>query len=321
MELDVCGSGALNWDIFFRVESLSQLPLKTASPGSEIVLPRKEFLFLLEYLYKAGEFLFEGGGGSSANTIFALGIWGFKCAFFSITGKDEFGKKILKEFEKAGISTEYISQKGKTSLALIILDEKKDRFIVVSPGDCENYICEILKREIPEPMLWHFSSFASSYGQEFQKELLKKVKKKSKISFDPGEIYAKKGKSFFIPFVKFCKFFFITQKELELFSFSPEELFDLGVEKIFLKKGKEGAELITPEKKIIESAVTIKEVIDNTGAGDYFNAGVIAGTLMGLEDEKILKLGIYSAGLSLRSYGRSGCMSKKEFEFYVNLLK
>jgi ribokinase len=323
MKFDICGSGALNWDIFYQVEDLSELPLKNALPGSEFVLSRKDFFNLLDYLQKKGKFLFEGGGGSSANTIFALGLWGFRCTLFSITGDDEFGKKILKELEKAEVSTEYMLQKAETSLALIILDKKKDRFIAVSPGNCENYISELFKNEFPETKLWHFSSFASSEGQNFQKELISRLrdKKHTKVSFDPGEVYARKGKEFFLPFLKRCNLLFITKKELNLFSFDVKELLKLGVEKVFLKKGKEGAELISAEGRFMERALSVKKVVDNTGAGDYFNAGVLAGILKGLRDVQILKLGIYSAGISLRNYGRAGCLSKKEFENYINLVK
>ena len=42
---DFAGCGALNWDIFFEVEDLSELKIEhlKISPGREVVLERKRF--------------------------------------------------------------------------------------------------------------------------------------------------------------------------------------------------------------------------------------------------------------------------------------
>jgi len=69
------------------------------------------------------------------------------------------------------------------------------------------------------------------------------------------------------------------------------------------------------------SVYEVEKIVDNTGAGDYFNAGVLAGIKYGFSEENILKLGVYSAGISLRDFGRKGCLTKKEFQKYVDLLK
>lgn len=321
---DFAGCGALNWDIFFEVEDLSTFKFENLeiSPGREIVLKREKFLKFLKFLEKKEKFLFECGGGSSANTIYALSLWGFKNFFLGAVGKDQFGKKILEEFENAGVNTEFIIKGKNSSLAIILLDKKKDRFIAVSPGDSEELLpnSETIFPNISNINIsFHFSSFASKSGQNFQKNLLSKLNKK--ISFDPGEVYTKLGKTFLDPFFKKTEILFITEYELKKTGFILNELLNLGIEKIFLKKGKAGAECYTKEKKISFPALEIEKIVDNTGAGDYFNAGVLAGLKLGLSEEDALKLGIYSAGMSLRDFGRKGCLTKREFQNYVNLLK
>ncbi len=319
-KFDFIGCGALNWDIFFEVEELSLLNFENIpiSSGREIVLKREQFLRFLKFLEKEGTFLFECGGGSSANTIYALSLWGFKCAFIGAMGNDEAGKKIIEELENAGINTEYVVKGGDTSLAIILLDKKRDRFIAVSPGDSEDFLLQSEVKLSKNASFFHFSSFASKSGQEFQKNLLSKL---NKISFDPGEVYTQLGKNFLFPFFEKTEILFITEYELKKGGFSIEELLKLGIKKVFLKKGKEGAECHTQEKKIALSALKIERPVDNTGAGDYFNAGVLAGLKLGFSEERALKLGIYSAGMSLRDFGRRGCLTKKEFQNYVNLLK
>uniref|UniRef100_A0A7V4JQR1 Carbohydrate kinase PfkB domain-containing protein n=1 Tax=Thermodesulfobacterium geofontis TaxID=1295609 RepID=A0A7V4JQR1_9BACT len=321
MKFDFTGCGSLNWDIFFEIEDLSEIKFESLKilPGREIVLERNKFLKFLKFLEKKGKFLFECGGGSGANTIYALSLWGFKNTFLGATGKDEFGKKIIKEFEKLNLNTDFIIKKGETSLAIILLDKRKDRFIAVSPGNSEDFLQE-LKIDLSQfESSFHFSSFASKSGQEFQRKILSSLN--FKISFDPGEVYAHLGKEFLFFWLKNTEILFITKYELEKIGLSLKELLNLGIDKIFLKKGKEGAEFHSKKKSFKMSIYEVEKIVDNTGAGDYFNAGVLAGIKLGFSEENILKLGIYSAGISLRDFGRKGCLTEREFQKYVDLLK
>jgi len=319
---DFIGCGALNWDIFFEVEDLDEINFESLSfcPGREIVIEREKFFRLLNLLEKEGTFLFECGGGSSANTIYALSSWGFKTIFLGAAGKDNYGQKILYEFEKTGVDNTFIIKEGETSLALIILDKKKDRFIAVSPGNSENFL-ENINFKFNELSLngwFHLSSFASEAGKNFQKKLLENIS--SKISFDPGEIYAGLGKDFLFPWFRKTEILFLSEYEFKKINLSFQELFNLGIEKIFLKKGKEGAVFISQTERIKVPVYPASKIVDNTGAGDYFNAGVLAGLKLGFRDEIALKVGIFSASLSLRDYGRKGCLTKDEFQNYINLV-
>ena len=320
LKMDFAGCGALNWDIFFEVEDLNTFQFENIkiSPGREIVLERKQFLKLLNFLEKKGDFLFECGGGSAANTIYALSCWGFKAIFLGAVGEDSFGEKILKEMENLGINSQFIVQRGNTSLALILLDKKKDRFIAVSPGDSEKFL-EASNVSFSLNEIWHFSSFASKEGQIFQKKILETYN--LRISFDPGEVYTSLGKNFLNPWLKSTKYLFITEYELKELGLSWEDLWKMGIKKVFLKKGEKGAEFLSQERRIELPVYKVDKIVDNTGAGDYFNAGVLAGLKLGLSDEIALKLGLYSAAMSLRNYGRSGCLTKEEFQNYLNLLK
>lgn len=320
-KLEFIGCGALNWDLFFEIEDFKEVKFENLEPfpGREIILKREVFLRFLNYVEKRGKFLFECGGGSSANTIYALSLWNFKCGFIGALGRDSFGEKLLEEWEKVKLDKSFILQSGETSLALILLDKNKDRFIAVSPGTSEEVFLNYDFKNLPSGELFHFSSLASSYGQNFQLNLLKQIS--SSISLDPGEIYAKLGLEFLTPFFKKITYLFLTEYEFLKINISLEDLFFLGIKKIFLKKGKKGAEVITPEKTIFLPAIKVSNPVDNTGAGDYFNAGVLAGLKLGFSLDKILKLGILSAAISLRNFGRSGILSLEEFKNCVNLLK
>lgn len=316
----VIGCGALNWDIFFEVETIENLRFGEIKleAGREYLLERRKFLEVYAELKKKAKLVFEGGGGSSANTIYCLAKLGFNTFFLGAVGKDEFGEKVLYELKEVGVETKGIKKGGTTSLALILLDKNKDRTILVSPGTAENFLT--FEKDPFYPLgLYHFSSLASSSGQTYQMTLLQNLPQK--ISFDPGEIYTSKGKEFLKPFLEKTKYLFLTAKELFQSGYSKETLWERGIWALFLKKGKEGAEVYTKKTNIKSSVFPTKQIVDNTGAGDYFNAGVLAGLLLGLSLDKTLSLGLYMASKSLRDYGRRGLPSKAEFKKFLSRLK
>lgn len=317
----ILGCGALNWDIFFQVEDLERFSFEGLrfSPGEEYVLGRKNFLELYEKLKREAGFLAECGGGSSANTIFALASWGFRCAFIGAVGGDSFGERILQEWKALSVDTSCVSRGGETSLALILLDKKRDRSIVVSPGSAETHLSlENLKASCLRGDLLHLSSFASKEGVAFQRDLI--LNFLGGVSLDPGEIYARRGKDFLEPFLRGVKFLFLTERELKLAGISKEEFLKEGKRIIFIKMGKEGALALMRRLTIRSSVYPAKLMVDNTGAGDYFNAGVIAGLLQKLSVESSLELGLYSASLSLRDYGRKGVLTREEFKKFLSRL-
>ncbi|MCS7149745.1 MAG: PfkB family carbohydrate kinase [Caldimicrobium sp.] len=316
----IVGCGALNWDIFFYVEDLTKVSFEGVylRPGHEYVLERKAFLELLAKLKEEALLVFEGGGGSSANTIYGLSKIGFKTAFLGAVGADLFGKRALEELKKVSINTEKVRIYGETSLAIIILDRKRDRAIVVSPGTAEKALC-FQKEDLFSEALYHLSSFASSEGISFQKDLLAHLD--NRISLDPGEIYSSKGKAFLAPFIEKTDFLFITERELRLSELSLDDLLERKVRTIFIKRGSKGAMACKRGFLVKSSVYPASKIVDNTGAGDYFNAGVLAGISLGLTLEHSLELGLIFASLSLRDFGRSGTMNYHEFKKSLNELK
>jgi len=319
----VYGCGALNWDIFFEVRSLELLreipgvELEVRA-GGEVVLDRQTFLRVLSHLEGLARSPFSCGGGSSANTIFALARLGLNCGFVGACGEDEFGDLVLSELAHAGVDLSLVVRGGTTSLAIIVLDPERDRFIIVSPGSAEAILAEeaylkgVAERLKGERALFHLSSFASKEGQTFQKDLLlylsPKARKDLFVSFDPGEIYAKKGKEFLLPYLRAVDLLFITEGELSASSLLPSEILDLSVLALFVKRGKHGARCLTKGFLTEVPAPTVPAPVDNTGAGDYFNAGVLAGLMDRKDLASALSLGVKLAVESLKDYGRKAIL-------------
>ncbi len=319
----IYGCGALNWDIFFEVPSLEVLQNIPSvdfevKPGCEVAVSREKFLKVLSELEKHGKRIFSCGGGSSANTIFALSQLGFKTGFIGVCGVDDFGELVLKELSQAKVDLGLVERHGETSLALIVLDASRDRFIIVSPGSAEaqfqkeSFLVRAKERLLRERALLHLSSLASQAGQDFQKRLLFELSPKERValfvSFDPGQVYTKKGRNFLLEFLPHVDVFFSTEDELFEAGLNFNEIFNHSVLVLFLKRGKKGAKALTKDFELSQEALLPEKVVDNTGAGDYFNAGVLAGLMFGKTLDKALYLGALLASLSLSDYGRRGIL-------------
>ncbi len=300
------GSGALNLDIFYEVEDLASLGVRA---GEEISLKREEFFDFLKKVKEVGRKVFVGGGGSSANTTFALALLGVETAFLGAVGEDEAGDFVLSEMKSSGVDVSQVLRGGTTGLALIVLDEKKDRFIAVSPGTCEGLL-EGANFRLRGRIWLHISSLVTEEGFEFHRRLFDESV--SVKSVDPGEIYAKRREARCL--LESADYVFLTEKEFSAVGIALSEYFKRGVKAVFLKMGRRGAGAYSRRLSVRASLRPVSEVVDNTGAGDYFNAGAIFSLIRGRPLSGALKTGLLLAAKSLSEYGRKALVLDPELK-------
>jgi sugar/nucleoside kinase (ribokinase family) len=72
---------------------------------------------------------------------------------------------------------------------------------------------------------------------------------------------------------------------------------------VVIKKGTEGAILVTKEHVVYQPAFSIEEVTDSIGAGDAFDAGVLYGTLAGWNLQHTARFAAATAALTLKGVG------------------
>jgi ribokinase len=88
---------------------------------------------------------------------------------------------------------------------------------------------------------------------------------------------------------------------------------DAGGPVLVCKMGKNGAEFYSKKLVFELPAEKVEKIVDNTGAGDAFNAGFLDAVLRGAGARECLRSGINLAALSLSGYGRDwlkGMMTK-----------
>ncbi|MCK4617936.1 carbohydrate kinase family protein [Candidatus Aerophobetes bacterium] len=301
--MDVVGLGALNVDLIYQVDPL----LLGLEAGRERVGSYHEFEDLLNSLKNKAKLRIKNGGGSAANTIYALAKMGFSCGYLGKIGKDEEGDFLLEGLMKVGVNTERIKRGGRSGLCVVLLGEGKDRSIIILPQTNDTLSYSDLDPEyVDEAEFLHMSSFLGDVPFEAQKRIARKTR--AKISFDPGEPHASKGMKELIPILERTFILFSTGREVEILTHQDykegcKEILKLGIEIIACKLGEKGSYILCQEEEL-EISPQRGRIVDSTGAGDVYAAGFLAGLLKKLSLADCARLATFAASQSIRGFGR-----------------
>jgi sugar/nucleoside kinase (ribokinase family) len=251
----------------------------------------------------------RSGGGSAANTVLALARMGFKTGCVGRVGADEEGSFILKEME--GVDISRVKRGGKSGICLVVLDHQKDRTILVQPhANISLRFEDFDLTYVSETRYLHLSSFVGDGPLEAQRQLLEVLPPTIKVSLDPGELYARRGLKQVLSLIQRSFVLFATAHEICTLTESKnyragcKKIVSLGPQMVICKMGQEGAYLYSKAREIEFHPKEEASVVDNTGAGDVFNAGFMASLLLGRPLDDCMAFAHRVAAKSLGGYGR-----------------
>ncbi len=319
----IIGFGSLNVDLIFEVEDLKSISLKGVrpDPGKESFGSDEEFESLLGQLKRYGTLRSKSGGGSAANTLVALARMGFPTKLIGKVGEDEEGDFLLDSLKPVQI--DWIRRGQRSGVCLVVLDHHQDRFLFVR-GNANNTLTadEINFDALNlKDVSWvHLTSFIGASPLAAQKVLLDRLDASAKVSLDPGEIYAKKGLSEIRSLVRRCHLLFLTEREVQSLTYQDlhaviRSLMTAGPSVLVCKRGNQGSHVFTEKGEFEVPAVRV-EVVDNTGAGDVYNAGVLAGVFLGRSPEESAHFASVIAAKSVTGYGREQYPTRKDLEVF-----
>lgn len=325
---DVIGFGALNVDLIYDVpreafsllarfdpsspfqswESSSGSAKKGLEPGGEIFGDPEALAPILSLLNRIGRHRSRSGGGSAANTILALSRMGFDVGYVGKVGCDEHGTFLIESLE--GVNTDGIVQGDRSGLCLILLDEEGERSNLVFPNanDTLTYD-EVELSYIQDTKFLHFTSFVGERPFEAQIKVAQNLPPEIRLSFDPGELYARRGLEQLLPILKNTYILFATDREIQLIMDSPyrggaKQLLDTGPHIAVCKLGAKGSYVVSSDCEW-EIPAQETQVVDKTGAGDVYAAGFLAGLLLERPIAECAHLATEAAALSIGGYGRA----------------
>jgi ribokinase len=308
---DVIGIGALNLDLMYEVASLADLrtegwPLRA---GWETSVAPGEFKRLLKAVEGQGVLRFRSGGGSAANTVVALARMGFQTGFVGRAGDDAEGAFVLDQMQ--GVDLAHVIREGANGVCLVVLDRRRDRALVVQPNANDDLaFADLAIPHLSDCRYLHLSAFVGDTPFDAQKRLMAVLPAQVKVSLDPGELYARRGRTAILPLIERSSIVFATAHEIctlmgtDDYRAGCKEITSLGPETVVCKRGEEGAYLFSSEGEQEFRPEGETEVIDNTGAGDVFNAGFLAGLLLEKPLTDCLPFAHAMAAKSLGGYGR-----------------
>jgi len=224
------------------------------------------------------------------------------------------GKEIKRRIEEVGIRTDFVEVPNKFSRVNVKIQLNKDGKVIEEtaingegPKILEHEVNEFMKK-IEKIEKDDFVVLAGSVSRNMKDDIYEKIcikakERKAKIVADAtGKLLVNvlRNKPFLIkPNKKELEDIFEkeinTNEEVVLYA---RKLQEMGAENVLISMDKDGAILITKDKKMLYSEAPKGKVVNSVGSGDSMVAGFITGYIKYKDYEKALKMGIAAGSAS-----------------------
>jgi len=286
MKFDVICFGALNVDRLYRVNRIAG---------------RDEESFIIDFK--------EAPGGSAANTAVGLARLGLKTGFIGKVSDNREGKLLLNDFKRQNVDVDgiIVSKEGRSGVAMGYVDTKGDRALYIDPGVNDSLeLKEIDLKYAGNTAFLHLTSFIGEKPFKAQKELVRGLRD-VRISFDPGELYARKGLTVLKLMIGRSFVMLPSENELKLLTGKKYDegskiLMKKGVSIVAVKLGERGCYVKDGKESYLVEPYKVK-VVDTTGAGDAFCAGFLYGLIKNKDLYECGRLGNFVASRCIEKVG------------------
>lgn len=231
-------------------------------------------------------------GGAVFNTAIALGRLGAETHFLSGVSSDLFGKILLTELHKSNVTTDLVVHSDRpTTLAFVELTDGHATYVFYDENTAGRMLDPQDLPEIPEAadaMYFGGISLINEPAADFYLALALRESKRRAIMADPNiranfivnETRYRKRLEKLIACVDILK---VSDEDLDWIVPGPltliekaQVLREKGPEVVILTQGSKGATAFFGEDELVKVSVPKVTVADTVGAGDTFNAGVLA---------------------------------------------
>lgn len=261
-------------------------------------------------------------GGSCANTIISTADFGLNSIYSGSIGEDEFGNQFERGLEKIGVKSDLCRKTLSTGSSIILISNDAERTQNTYLGACQEYTKEDINEEmIKQSKYLYFAGYM--WDTESQKEALARAiniakKNQTKIVFDVADPFAvNRSKEDFLAIIKNDVDFVLSNFEEAKSMTGKEEknevlksMMELNPNGV-VKDGGNGS-YIYSDGQIYEIPAYDVTVVDTTGAGDMYAAGIIYGLVKGYDMERTGRIASYSAAKIVENIGPRLEFSLKE---------
>ncbi|MBI4037076.1 carbohydrate kinase family protein [Candidatus Daviesbacteria bacterium] len=246
-------------------------------------------------------------GGNTPNSAVAAVKLGLKSAVYLNIGTDLAGKFTLTKLQEAGIDTRYVMEnEEKNSNASAIISFNGERTILVFRQDFNYQLPDLDKTR------WvHLSSMGkSAFDCNLNKQVENYLERVgASLVYNPGPYELSHGVKKFPRLLSLTNLLIVNKEEAEMILGGKPSikkmlsgLVELGPKTVIITDGKEGSYSFDGEK-VLKLGVFPAKVIDMTGAGDSFAAGVLAGLFYGKSLGEAMRWGAVDAASNIEEVG------------------
>lgn len=262
----------------------------------------------------------RGVGGSAANVAIGVRRLGGRSGVIGKIGFDEFGKAVLEDLAREGVDVSNVrieALEGRTGFTIVIINSSGQIIMYGFKG-----VADMLEPEEINPKVIKKAKFVyiASLHLDTAIHVAKIAKEKGvKVFWDPGRVQAALGIEKLKPIITLSDIILPNEKEAKEMTAAKnyhkaaETLLNVGAKTVIIKLGGKGAYVATQSEDFIVPAYLPGQVIDTTGAGDAFAAGL----LMGLEKYKLeeaVKYAAVVAGIKVTRLGSHAIPKVEEVE-------
>ncbi len=253
-------------------------------------------------------------GGTGGNIAYGLGLLKKKPLLFSLAGKDFEGSGFGPHLRNAGVDSRVvINEKSWTAIFYGMFDELGQQIGVYQPNaysDIEKLSLSktLTTNDFREVGVAIFSAGTGISIYRQMKELRKRCGREVTIIFDPGQVISIfYNKSLLEKTLVLADIFIgneVECKQLEtILGYSHEKLLTKGLRAVIKTRGERGS--VIYEKNMMKQIPVVKarRVVEVTGAGDAYRAGMIEKLLEGRTLQEACTFGAKIAALSVAYRG------------------
>jgi sugar/nucleoside kinase (ribokinase family) len=312
LRFDVLGLGNAIVDVLARVED-DFLVREGLAKGSMALIDEAR---ASELYGKIGQTILISGG-SAANTLAGVASLGGKAAFIGKVRNDDLGKSFAHDIRAAGVHFETAAATDgpitASSTILITPDGERtmNTFLGASqhlkPSDVDADVVRASGTIYLEGYLWDPPEAKKAFlrASEIAHEAGRLVALTLSDSFCVGRYRGE-----FLDLIRSGKVDLVFANEHEAKALYETADFDSAISALrndarsaVVTRSEKGGLFVTREETVAVPAQPIDKVVDATGAGDLYAAGVLAGFARGLEAAESLRLGALAAAEVLSHIG------------------
>ena len=313
-KFDVLGIGNAIVDVIVPVDD-SVLAKQDIAKSGMTLIDQPRALALHKALSKAGEPK-EIAGGSAANTLVGIANQGVNAAYIGKVADDALGTRFAKGLRDAGVSYETKPLKGgdATARCLIAVTPDGERSMSTFLGASAEFgKTDVIKSLIQSSKVIYLEGYLFDKDDAkaafvYAAEIAKAAGRKVSLTLSDSFCVDRHRESFKQLVDNHVDILFAN--EAEIFSLYETDSIDVALDALMkanavacVTRSEKGSIIQDTDRRYFIPASPVDKVVDTTGAGDQYAAGVLAGRAMGLSWPDAGRLGSACAAEVISHYG------------------